>query len=104
MSKIGQATTPTFICTVPDTVDLTAAENVYFTISQFANTITKRGESLDIDSHSVSVYLSQGDTVGISPSRPVELQLNWTYADGSRGMTKIVSVEVDRNLIPEVLE
>ena len=103
MSAIGQATTPTFICTVPNSVDLTAAQNVYFTMMQLMRKITKSGTALTVDPHSVSVYLDQSETVGFSPSFPVELQLNWTYEDGSRGMTKIVTVTVDRNLVPEVL-
>lgn len=103
MSSIGQATTPTFICTVSDGIDLTAAQNVFFTLNQNMRKITKTGEALDVTAHSVSVYLTQRDTLWLSPSQPVELQLNWTYENGSRGMTKIVSVRVDRNLVQEVL-
>ena len=103
MSNIGQATTPTFVCTLPDSIDLTAAQSVYFTLYQNARKITKTGDALDVTANSVSVYLTQRDTLWLSPSQPVELQLNWTYEDGSRGMTAIVSVTVDRNLVPEVL-
>lgn len=103
MSNIGQATTPTFICTVPDSIDLTAAQSVYFTLYQNGQKITKTDEDIALEAHSVSVYLSQRDTVWIRPGQPIELQINWTYEDGSRGMTKIVSVTVDRNLVPEVL-
>ena len=83
--SIGQATTPTFVCTVPDSTDLTPADNA-------------------VAAHSVSVYLTQRDTVWLNSARPVELQLNWTYSTGQRGMTKIKTVEVDRNLVPEVLQ
>lgn len=103
MSIIGQATTPTFVCTVPNTIDLTAADAVYFTLTQDGRKLTKTGEALTVAAQSVSVYLSQRDTVWLNSARPVELQLNWTYSDGSRGMTNIVSVTVDRNLVPEVL-
>ena len=103
MSNIGQATTPTFVCTLPDSIDLTAAQSVYFTLYQNGRKITKTDEAITVEAHSVSVYLSQRDTLWISPSQPVDLQLNWTYADGSRGMTKIVSITVDRNLVPEAL-
>lgn len=104
MSRIGQATTPTFTCTVPNSVDLAAAENVYFTAAQDGRKIIKTGEALTIEAHSVSVYLTQRETLWMNSARPVELQLNWTYADGSRGMTNIVSVTVDRNLVPEILQ
>lgn len=102
--NIGQATTPTFVCNLPQTIDLTAADSVYFTLSQNGRKITKTGDDITVSEHSVSAYLSQRDTVWIRPGQPIELQLNWVYEDGSRGMTQIVSVTVDRNLVPEVLE
>ena len=103
MSAIGQATTPTFVCTVPSTIDLTDADNMYFTLTQDGRKIIKTGDALTVTEHSVSVYLNQRDTVWLNSARPVELQLNWTYESGQRGMTKIKTVEVDRNLVPEVL-
>ena len=97
-----QATTPTFVLTLPNTVDLSLAENVYFSLKQGANSIVKTGDALVIDGQTVSVYLSQEETLpffgGIA-----RLQLNWTYDNGSRACSKIVSVPVGDNLLKEVL-
>ena len=49
-----QGTTPTFVLTLPDTVDLTEAQNVYVTFSQGSqNSITKSGDALVVSAHEV---------------------------------------------------
>lgn len=97
-----KGTTPTIICTLPETVDLTAAENVYFSLQQGANIITKTGNSLDVSAHEVSVYFSQEETLSLSPGT-ARVQLNWTYANNSRACSNIVEISVTNNLILEVL-
>ena len=103
MSAVGQATTPTFVYNLPQTIDLTAAHAHYFTLAQNGRKIRKEGDALAVSAHSVSVYLSQRDTVWLQPGQPFSIQLNWTYADGSRGMTREKFIDVERNLEPEVL-
>lgn len=98
-----QGTTPTFICKLPDTVDLTQAANVYFTIKQGQIKVTKNSDNMDIAAHMASVFLSQSDTLSMEVGNAA-IQLNWTYADGSRACTKIKVIRVDPNLILEVLE
>lgn len=98
-----QATTPTFVLTLPQEVDLSQAENVYFTVSQGMNVLTKTGDSLTIDENVVSVFLSQTETLAFSVGS-IELQLNWTYQNGERACTKIKTVEVDKNLLKKVVE
>lgn len=44
-----QATTPTFICTVPDTVDLTQANKVVWTFVQGLYVLTKTDEDLTVE-------------------------------------------------------
>ena len=97
-----QATTPTFVLTLPQTVDLSEAHNVYFTFEQAGRKITKTGESLSIDSNEVTVSFTQAETVLMVVGMAM-LQLNWTYSDGSRACSNIVSLEVTRNLLNEVL-
>ena len=57
-------TTPTFALTLPDTVDLTEAENVYVTFAQPGGRViyTKTGDALDVTAQEVDVYLSQEET------------------------------------------
>lgn len=98
-----QATTPTFILTLPQDVDLSLAHNVYFTITQGKLAVTKSGEDLSIDENEVSVFMPQEETVLFAAGQ-CSLQLNWTYQNGERCCTNIVTVEVQKNLVNEVLE
>lgn len=99
-----QGTTPTFILTLPTTVDLTAISNLYFSLEQGSTKITKTGTDLSIDGQNVSVYLNQSETLKFNTGSRANLQLNWTYPDGSRACSNIVSVTVGLNLIKEVIE
>jgi len=97
-----QATTPTFILTLPDTVDLSLAANIYFSLRQVNLEIQKKNEDLVVDGQTVSVYLSQAETLQFQYGS-AQIQLNWTYADGSRACTNIATVQVSSNLLKEVV-
>lgn len=97
-----QATTPTFVLTLPETVDLTEPSHFYFTLRQGHVRIEKADSDLVIDGQNISVYLSQAETLTLTPGI-VKLQLNWTYANGSRAASEIVSVNVSENLLKEVV-
>lgn len=96
-----QATTPTFILTLPESVDLSEAQNIYFTLKQDKKEIVKT--DLSIDGQNISVYLTQEETLPFTQGYAF-LQLNWTYADGSRACSKIVRVAVGNNLLKKVVE
>ena len=98
-----QATTPTFVLTLPETVDLTEPSHFYFTLRQGNVRIEKTDSDLVIDGQTISVYLNQSETLTLTPGI-VKLQLNWTYANGSRACSNIVSVNVTENLLKEVVE
>lgn len=97
-----QGTTPTFILTLPDTVDLTGVKNLYFTLEQGNVKLTKKGEDLSVEGQEVSVYLGQEETLMFTPGR-ANLQLNWTYDGGTRACSNIVTVPVGHNLLKEVV-
>ena len=97
-----QATTPTFVLNLPDTVDLTQAANVYFALRQGCVLIEKTSDDLTIEPHTVYVALSQAETLRLATGM-AKIQLNWTYADGTRACTDIVTVDVLQNLLLEVL-
>lgn len=97
-----QATTPTFVLTLPDTVDLTEPIHFYFTLRQGNVRIEKADSDLVIDGQTISVYLSQAETLTLTTGI-VKLQLNWTYTNGSRAASEIVSVNVTENLLKEVI-
>ena len=98
-----RGTTPTFICTFPDSVDFTEAENVYFTITQDGTSVTKTGDDLEIEAHTVSVFLTQLETLKFMAGT-VKMQLNWTYSGGLRAASEIVTRANKDNLLPEVLK
>ena len=102
-------TTPTFSLKLPETVDLTYAENVYVTFSKPDSDsviITKTGEDLTVAAHQVDVGLSQAETARF-PFGKMLIQLNWTYRSGAelkRACTKKACVTVSENLLAEVIE
>ena len=98
-------TTPTFTINLINAgdVDLTDAENVYFTVATKTATITKTGDDLDVEAQSVAVYLSQEESARL-PEGVGEIQLNWTYADGRRAATVVKQIRIDKNLLREVVE
>lgn len=98
-----QATTPTFILTLPSDVDLSEAAHVYFTLKQKNAEIVKEDTDLTIDGNEVSVYMTQAETVKLSVGAAL-IQLNWTYANGSRACSTIATVTVDENLLKAVVE
>lgn len=98
-----QATTPTFILTMPNSVDLSEAANVYFTLKQNNVEIEKKTSDLVIEGQTVSVFLSQLDTLQLTAGT-AQMQLNWTYENGSRACSNIVSVNVTENLLKAVVE
>lgn len=99
-----RGTTPTFQLKITDDdVDLTQATNVYATFKQLGFQIDKSGDDLVVTAKQVDVYLSQEETLQFAEG-DIEIQLNWTYGDGSRAATKIKRVSIGKNLIGRVLE
>ena len=104
MANIAQGTTPTIVCTFADAdLDLTEAEHIHLTISQYGKKLTKQDDDLTITAKTVSAYLDQRGTLWLNPAKPCEVEVNWTFADGSRGKSNINTVTIDRTLLPEVL-
>lgn len=97
-----QATTPTFILTLPGSVDPSNMENVYFSLVQNNVNIMKTDQDITIDGQSIYVSLSQVDTVKLIP-RTAKIQLNWTYPNGNRACSQIVQINVTENLLKEVV-
>lgn len=110
-----RGTTPTFtlrlknISGSPCQIDLSEAKNIYFTISQGCNTITKTGEDISlVDGHTVLVYLNQEESISLREKMKAEIQLNWTYIDNEgntkRAATKVCEIALEKQLIQRVIE
>lgn len=99
-----QGTTPTFVLTLPETVDLTEARNVYVTFRQGSqNALTKTGDDLIVYAHEVDVYMTQKDTLQFRDGI-VLVQMNWTFSGGQRAATNIVELNWDENLLKKVVK
>ena len=98
-----QATTPTFVLTLPSTIDLSEAEHILFSIEQNFVTINKDEEDIDVASNVATIRLDQEDTVALSKGN-AKIQLNWTYSDGSRACTEVKNIVVGENLHKAVIE
>lgn len=103
-----RGTTPTYVFNLSDqTVDLTAASKVFVTFARKdgSEILTKAGDELDVSAHSVSVFLTQEETLSF-PTGQVNMQLNWLYDEGGvtkRACTRIISISSAKNLKNEVL-
>ena len=97
-----RATTPTFELTIPDSVDLTTAERIVFSLAQDSLQIDKEGEDIVIDGNVVSVYLTQEETLNLSVGT-AQIQLNWSYPTGKRMCSEIVRISITDNLFNEVM-
>lgn len=99
-----RGTTPTFKLRLKDTsIDLAKADNIYVSFSQKSVRLMKSGEDLEVNGNEVDVYLTQEESLKFVDGE-VEIQINWTYDDGSRACTNIVTINVSKNLIGRVLE
>ena len=95
-----RGTTPTMTLMLPEGTDFTGA-TVYVSLSDDRRHEILRIENPEIDGNTISLYLTQAQTLGL-PAR-VLVQVNWTYGSGQRACSNIVSFDTKKNLIEEVL-
>ena len=99
---IPRGVTPTFTLTfVDENLDLTAASHVYVTFKS-GITITKSDDELTIATKQIDVFLSQEETLSFK-QRQVAIQANWTYSDGTRAASDIVSYNFSEQLLDKVV-
>lgn len=100
--SVPKGTTPTFVLTFED-IDLTTASHVYVTFKGAGGKVTKTDDDLTVDATSISVYLTQEETLILS-NGAVAIQANWTFEDGSRAASEIVKYTLTDNLLSRVVE
>lgn len=101
---VPRGVTPTFTFTLEDdNIDLTAVNNVYVSFANKGSCLTKTGSEIEVRAKEVDVYLSQEETLGFSETR-VDIQINWTYADGKRGATEVATYSFGKQLLDRVVE
>lgn len=105
---ISRGTTPTYTFTLPETIDLTEAEKIIVTFSRndYVNILSKSDDEIEVESHSVSVFLNQEETLSF-PNGSILVQINIMMYEGAilkRIPTVIARIPTCRNLINEVIE
>ena len=93
--------TPTITITLPESVDLDSANNVYVTFQGKDKKITKTGNDIAVEDNVVSVYLDQSETLSFTPGA-VFLQVNWTYNE--EGTIKRASSDIASIIFQNGLE
>lgn len=89
-----------------ETLDLSAASNVYVTLKQTRAKITITSDNVTIDGNTVTAYFSQEDTLRFVDGEDAEGQINWIYNESgtiSRGGTDPFTVDVGKQLLRRVL-
>lgn len=97
--------TPTITLTLPEDINLEYASNVYVTFADAAGKMTKTGDELVISANTITVTLSQEETLSFKPGA-VQIQVNWTYQDGGetkRAASDVASIIFKANLEGGVL-
>lgn len=95
-------TTPTFIMSFKEDIDLTLAVTVAFTLTQGGVQVRKELPDLIVSEKQVTVTLDQEDTLQLSEGAAI-LQLNWVYEDGKRDCSNKIGVFVLSNSLNEVI-
>ena len=81
---IGTTPTITFKFKRNSTVNLLNASKIYITFKQGLNFLTKTDADLNIiDAKTISVTLSQQETLNFIVDKKVEVQLNWLYTESN---------------------
>lgn len=86
-------------------IDLTNNEDVYVTLKQGSNELTKSGTDLTIaydsetDISTIDFTLTQVETAAFYPGKAVDIQVNFINASARRDATNIVTIPVMRNLL-----
>ncbi|RHC58347.1 hypothetical protein DW839_01975 [Enterocloster bolteae] len=98
-----RGTTPTITLTLNE-VDLTSLKSVYVTFCQSGKMLTKQSgtEGVEITEHTVSVSLSQEETLRFTPGT-VEVQLRGLTNGGDAFATNVARVAVKEVLLKEVI-
>ena len=89
-----RGTTPTNIFNA--NIDLTDATSLFVTYQQYGKTVIEKTiEDVTIDGETISVPLTQRETLSFIPEIPVRIQVRAALPDGTRVSSNILSVNVE---------
>ena len=102
-------TTPTFTLKLRKSTNINFHEvnNIYITLKQGTNILTKNSSDIQIvDNTTLRFSISQAESLNFAIDKVIYLQVNWTYIEGlitRRAATKVVEINLERQLLREVL-
>lgn len=104
----SRGTTPTYILTFPETIDLSIFDDIIVTITdQSYNVLLEKDRTeVEVGTNTIDVYLTQEETLAL-PLGSLLLQVNMTRQEGDllkRVASEIVRVQSAKNLHEEVIE
>ena len=92
-----RGTTPTHIFNTD--VDLSDATDIYLTYQVGGeNVIEKTKDELEVSPESITVRLSQADTLAIDANEYVYMQIRAKFADGTAIASNVIKVQAQRIL------
>ena len=98
-----QGATPTFVLTLPVGWDLTLASKVVASFRCSGIQYDVEPEAADVTATTVTVRLSQQQTLAWMYRNDLKVQLNWTYPNGIRAASKVWRGQIDEQLLKEVM-
>ena len=105
-----RGTTPTFTFIIKDeNIDLNQALTVIATIKQSGKRLSISGDRLNLDGRTVSLWLTQEESLKLTEGVRASVQINWTYPNpggGSprRAATKPKCFMIDEQFYERVIE
>lgn len=98
-----QGATPTFVLTLPTGWDLTLASKVVASFRCSGVQYDVEPEAADVTATTVTVRLSQEQTLAWMYRSDLKVQLNWLYPNGIRAASRVWHGTVDEQLLMEVM-
>ena len=98
-----QGATPTFILTLPAGWDLTLASKVVASFRCLGVQYDITPAAADITASTVTVRLTQEQTLALTQGATLKVQLNWLYSNGIRAASKVWCGQIDEQLLQEVM-
>ena len=97
-----RGTTPTFTLMLKDqNINLNEAITVIATIKQCDTRINISGDRLQIDGYTVSLWLTQAESLKLDKGTTASIQLNWTYTNENGGTPRRAATVPKRFTIDE---
>ena len=106
MSSLTKGHTPPIIIREKNGVDFSEFDHVYVTFKQGAlHQLTKSDNDLTIDGSTITVQLTQAETLGFCEGEKIKVQVDVTFDNGKRSGNQIpAEIDVNQILLRRVVE